>query len=174
MPAKYSEDDWERMVFSKLRADTVLGCWEWEGGRTTDGYGCARFKGASTKIHRAIYRHFYGELPQHIGVLHRCDNRLCCNPFHWFTGTQADNINDAVKKGRQPKAQGERQWAHILTADDVLNMRRIKRETGRTNADIASEYGVASITASQAITGHSWAHLPGAIEKKRYKPRAKA
>lgn len=171
MPAKYDPETWVAMVFSKLHANSVLACWEWTGGKTSDGYGAIRFREHGTKVHRALFIYLYGELPPETCVLHRCDNRSCCNPFHLFTGTQSDNINDAVLKGRQPRAAGEKQWQHILTADDVMKMRQIRKESGLKYSAIAEQFGVATITAAQAIIGHSWAHLPGAVQRKQYRPR---
>lgn len=42
-------------------------------------------------------------------VIHKCDAPACCNPDHLATGTQAENIQDAVAKGRAPQlsARGE-------------------------------------------------------------------
>jgi len=166
MPRKLLPEEWVENIFSSLKAESVLGCWEWTKGLTSDGYGAVAYKGTGTKAHRALYRYLFGDIPPEIGVLHRCDNRKCCNPFHWFTGTQAKNIEDCVNKGRQPRAAGERNQGCILTADAVMKMRAVRRDTGRTYEDIAKEFGVAGVTAAQAINGYSWTHLPGAVVPK--------
>lgn len=36
-------------------------------------------------------------------ILHECDNPRCVNPLHLFEGTDKDNSDDKVKKGRQAK-----------------------------------------------------------------------
>lgn len=41
-----------------------------------------------------------GSIPAGLKVLHRCDNTACINPSHLFVGTQRDNVDDMVSKGR--------------------------------------------------------------------------
>ena len=41
-------------------------------------------------------------LPPTIEVCHTCDNPKCILDAHHFVGTHADNMNDAVSKGRHP------------------------------------------------------------------------
>lgn len=52
------------------------------------------------KVHRFSYEHFIGPLPEGKYACHKCDVRWCCNPDHLFPGTQSDNMQDMVKKGR--------------------------------------------------------------------------
>lgn len=42
-----------------------------------------------------------GKRPKDACLCHRCDNELCVRPDHFFWGTQADNMRDAVLKGRR-------------------------------------------------------------------------
>jgi hypothetical protein len=51
--------------------------------------------------HRMAWELTNGPVPAGAYVLHRCDNRPCCNPGHLFLGTHQDNMDDMVHKGRQ-------------------------------------------------------------------------
>ena len=58
-----------------------------------------------TGFARKIYQMRHGELPSTIYVCHTCDNRRCIRDSHHFPGTQADNLQDASRKGRLKAAR---------------------------------------------------------------------
>lgn len=88
------------------RSAGAKGCWPWTGVKQSKGYGslgylCADGKMRSFLAHRVAYMLATGKamLPE-IQVMHKCDNRPCCNPRHLFPGSQSDNMRDALNKGR--------------------------------------------------------------------------
>ncbi len=81
-------------------------CWIWKGyvythKKYADTRGMAIFKGKTTYTHRISWILTYGDIPKGMFVCHKCDNSICVNPNHLFLGTQHDNIQDCVKKGRR-------------------------------------------------------------------------
>ena len=63
-------------------------------------YGCFWKDGKPMLAHRAAYELFIGPIPPGMLVLHKCDLPLCVNPQHLWLGTQTDNMQDAIRKGR--------------------------------------------------------------------------
>ena len=79
-------------------------CWIWNGVRTREGYGHLVNKEYSHfYAHRFSYLLFYGSIPEGLKICHSCDNPWCVNPEHLWAGTQNDNVQDAVRKGRFKK-----------------------------------------------------------------------
>ncbi len=76
------------------------GCVEWPGAKGNWGYGVVCWEGTTYRVHRVALEVTKGELLGDLFACHRCDNPICANPAHLFAGTNKDNIDDAVSKGR--------------------------------------------------------------------------
>ncbi len=81
-------------------------CWPWKAGKFNTGYGSFSVGGNAFSSHRLAYFLLTGNDPGTMCVLHKCDNRQCCNPTHYFLGTLEDNVADMTAKGRA--ARGDR------------------------------------------------------------------
>ena len=78
----------------KSRCDYPAGrggdaCWLWNGARRGN-YGVIKLVGGKVcNVHRAAFVVWRGEVPGGASVVHKCTNKLCCNPAHLALKTQA-------------------------------------------------------------------------------------
>jgi hypothetical protein len=119
-----------------LRGD---GCWPWQGETNNKGYGrFTMWREASNKrvrilAHRLAYCLATGEDPGQAVIRHRCDNPPCCNPADLHTGTQADNMRDAAKRGRV-NAEGLSAYRRDRDAKAVARLQTNKKRCSRCKA----------------------------------------
>lgn len=106
--------------------------------------------------HRVAWMIEHGEWPDGV-VMHACDNPLCVNVRHLSVGTPADNVKDAVTKGRLAH-KGEGNPRSKLTQDQVIEI-RVARAAGVTQAALAEKYDVARGTIYKIVTRRKWAHV---------------
>jgi hypothetical protein len=140
--------------------DKTGDCWLWTGYRQPDGYGQFRANSKFYNSHKFAYELAYGPVPDGLEVMHTCDQPHCCNVAHMRLGTHLENMQDCKAKGRQ--ACGERIKRNKLTADQVLEIRRLfkRTEANRSNIPIlAKRYGVFPGTIRDIILRLSWTHL---------------
>ena len=57
-------------------------CWEWQAFICHTGYGMFSVNKKMTSAHRVSWILSYGEIPNGLYALHKCDNRKCVNPKH--------------------------------------------------------------------------------------------
>jgi hypothetical protein len=70
-------------------------CWNWTGTADYRGYGKFGTNGTTIGSHALAWSLFNKlQIPLGKCVLHRCDNPSCCNPYHLYLGSPADNMLD--------------------------------------------------------------------------------
>jgi predicted XRE-type DNA-binding protein len=98
-----------------------------------------------------------GAIPEDQQVLHRCDNRRCCNPSHLFLGTNADNVADRGAKNRSAPMAGQLNPRAKITPSDVAAIRGLYA-AGLTQREIAARFGINQQSVSNVVTGVRWNH----------------
>jgi len=160
----------EQRFWSKVNKTDI--CWVWTGCRNKKGYGSFYCK-KKIASHRYSYIIHNGNIPNGLLVRHTCDNPSCVNPAHLILGTNQDNVNDKMKRGRHncgrgishgfvlhpeivPK--GENHGRSKLTEDDIHQI-RILYEFNYTLKELGKLYGVSFANISRIIRREAWSHI---------------
>ena len=136
---------------------TETGCWIWTGkgeryGHMRTGYvndGNRKTQAA----HRISWEIHVGEIPEGLRVLHKCDTPSCVNPAHLFIGTDRDNMDDMLAKGRS--ARGEANCKAKLLPADVIYI----RESSKSAIELSKIYLVTPTTIHDVRIRKTWKHL---------------
>jgi hypothetical protein len=140
---------WAKVVKSE-------GCWNWRG--STDSKGRANINTNGRPKYAAIvsWEMINGTVPNGLVVCHKCDNKLCVRPDHLWVGTQRENMQDMIDKGRMklpPRTRGEKHPTAKVTWDIV---REIRANTTDTQATMAVRYGLCVSAVGHIKSGRNW------------------
>ena len=111
--------------------------------------------GKNWASHRVAAEDYYGAIPAGAHTLHHCDNPPCVNAKHLYFGTDQDNVNDKVRRGRETR--GESINTAKLTGKDVREIRRELPFT--TERALGKVYGVTGSTIHKVKSRDSWKHI---------------
>lgn len=159
MSAKNTPDNF----WTKVQKKGTNDCWEWQGAKTSSGYGNLSWHGLHVQAHRVAYYLALGGIKLHTKfrqegrakkyrrfVLHTCDNRACCNPKHLFLGSMRANQLDAYAKGRKVQPRSGHANAK-LTGDQVRTIRNMYDMGAYQQKQLAKEFGVSQRAISLVV-----------------------
>ena len=117
------------------------------------------------RAHRYSWELHCGDIPDGMFVLHKCDNPACVNPDHLFLGTNQDNVDDMMRKGRHgtrgkslPQLidgkwkRGKDHWNYRIP-DDTIVLIKNDRSLGMSYGLLSKKYGVAISHVYKICTG---------------------
>lgn len=155
IPLKAHLTPWDRIRFFGWRV-TTAGCWEYEGARNSDGYGCFQVQKKFYLAHRASYETWVGPIPTGLLVRHKCDNPPCINPDHLELGTQADNVGDRETRNRAYHPSGDKHWSRRMSLEKARQIRSKYAEGGRSLVSLGEEYGCSAQSISLIVRNLTW------------------
>jgi hypothetical protein len=80
-------------LWGRVDKDAPNGCWNWTAAINAAGYGVVGMAGKVLRVHRVIYEHARGPIPEKLVLDHLCRNTACCNPDHLEAVTDAVNFS---------------------------------------------------------------------------------
>jgi hypothetical protein len=96
-------------------------CREFQGPINKDGYGMRQVQRFNSRyVHRQVMEMAGVDIDGKV-VRHKCDNPPCFRFDHLEVGTQADNVADAVARGRNyvPPVKAECKHGHEFTDENT-------------------------------------------------------
>jgi len=149
--------------WARVNKGDINECWEWTGVCNSTGYGNCAWHGKVYVTHR-LAAWLSGLItdksapdnsrtPTH--VLHKCDNRKCCNPNHFFLGTFTDNMKDAYAKKRKTQPTGENHANSKLNNSQIKEIRE-RYANGEYQMPLAKEFGVSQRCISLIVRGETY------------------
>jgi hypothetical protein len=157
MKPTYELDRSSILRFVRYSRPVPSGCIEWILQPDKDGYGRIRVDGKQIPAHRLAWEWFYGRaIPAGMLICHRCDNRMCVQPAHLFLGTDKDNSDDKLRKGRQTR--GSKQHLAKLSPEGARAI-KLRLKAGERIVELAREYNVTPQTVGAIKSERSWVHV---------------
>lgn len=133
-------------------------CQEWQGHKRPDGYGLVWVSGIGRRYaHRVAYckaNEVSLDDIKRLVVRHKCDNPSCVNPAHLEIGSHANNVHDAVARGRNARKGGHGRAK--LTEDQIAAIRAEYTGFRGQQVMLATKYKVSQPMISYIVNQKNW------------------
>lgn len=161
MRGKQPDQDWRPRFWAKVDRRGPNDCWPWTGAISKNGYGSFKLNRVALTTSRVAWEAATGVSAGKNMVLHKCDNRPCCNPSHLYLGDVRQNSRDMVERGRGRNGVviGSSNPRAKLNEADIVRIRGMIAD-GQLNTVIAAKFGVSHQMISKIRQGHFWKHVP--------------
>ena len=152
--------DFQNRFWPKVNKTST--CWNWTASMDKWGYGYIYLaKRKVLKAPRASWMIANGEITGGLHVLHFCDNPSCVNPDHLFLGTNLQNMQDKMRKGRWRGGDpllisGERHGRSKLKQEDVVFIRDAHAAGDWTYKALAKKFNVSFQQIGSIVTRKAW------------------
>lgn len=163
---QFLKRDANQRFWEKVKTAGQDECWEWQGSRDQCGYAMFWLGNRTLHATRAYFMLLGIDMTENVVVCHKCDNPNCVNPHHLFLGTNKDNVDDKIRKGRaahqKPKEYRStyRRAFSVLNEDMVREIREIQR-AGRKGdlTRYAKEHGISRRSVYHVTCENGWKHV---------------
>lgn len=127
----------------------------WLGTSDPVGYGHVSIHGRPHNSHRIAYIIEYGEIDLTLNVCHKCDFTPCCRPTYLFLGTDSENFQDSIRKGRRPP---ENYMYNNNKIDISLaeKIRELYKAGGISQYELADMFGLRQPEISRIVNNKRW------------------
>jgi hypothetical protein len=148
------------LVFRRFLKYVTIGsaddCWIWKGKtKPSNGYGHFWWPEKHiSSAHVAAYELFVGKR-NGLCVCHSCDVVTCVNPRHLWLGTNKQNTQDMIRKGRKAELKPEDVHTAKLNWEIVREIRRLYA-TGIGQQVLAQKFRVATSNVSYIVNNKTW------------------
>lgn len=134
------------------------GCWIFMGATSDFGHGLLGTAGRGaglSRAHRVSYEHVNGPVPQGLLVRHSCDVPCCVNPDHLEVGTQQDNVDDMMGRGRHKVVIKPRLTYNKLTRKEAEHAQMLLM-LGYTRREVSAQVGLTVKSIARIERGETW------------------
>ncbi len=109
------------------------------------------------RVHCVIAATFIGPRPAGHDVCHNNGDRADNRSVNLRYATRKENEQDKFLHGTD---RYSRPLAAKITKEDVVAIRRLRKETGMLHKDIAARYGLCRVAVTDILSRKNWSHVP--------------